>query len=162
MLCLHDPLVFPSCGTHSASSAVGQSRKTVDKLNRKQSAVALLFVPGVSSALKTKSNGYFWRLDMADKIDRNVGYMLAGLGVGSLMGILFASNSGEETREYFKDTAKEAKEYAEHLIERGKEVVTHKKEQIVTALNAGLEVYCQEQLIGRKRSRNPLESRVGF
>jgi gas vesicle protein len=110
---------------------------------------------------------------MDEKIVKRVSYMLVGLGIGSLIGTLFAPKSGEETREYLTDTAKEASEYAqtqareikgraEDLIERGKEVVAQKKEQIAAAVNAGLEVYHQEQLMGRSRGRNQLESRVGF
>lgn len=110
---------------------------------------------------------------MEDKILSKVGYMMVGLGVGSLISILFAPKSGEDTREYLTDKAKEASGYAhkqardvrgraEDLIGHAKEVALQKKEQIVTAVSAGREVYHQEQLIGRSGKRNALESRTGF
>jgi gas vesicle protein len=37
---------------------------------------------------------------MTEKIDSKVTYFLLGSGVGSLIGILFAPKSGEDTREY--------------------------------------------------------------
>ncbi len=68
------------------------------------------------------------------------------MGVGSLLGILFAPKSGEETREYLSQNVNEGSEYAqkklqelrvpaEDLVERGKEVVTEKKEQIAAAVD---------------------------
>lgn len=110
---------------------------------------------------------------MTDKISSKVGYMVMGLGVGSLISILFAPKSGEDTREYLTDKAKEASGYAHRqardlrgragdLIEHAKEVVSQQKEQIVTAVNVGREVYHQEQLIGRSGRRNGPQSRAGF
>ena len=75
------------------------------------------------------------------------------MGVGSLLGILFAPKSGEETREYLSQNVNEGSEYAqkklqelrvpaEDLVERGKEVVTEKKEQIAAAVDVG-ETYKQ-------------------
>ena len=37
---------------------------------------------------------------MADNVGSKVSYFLVGLGVGALMGVLFAPKSGEDTREY--------------------------------------------------------------
>ena len=44
---------------------------------------------------------------MAERIDSKVTYFLLGLGVGSLIGILFAPKSGEETREYLSQKVNE-------------------------------------------------------
>ncbi|MGD0965461.1 MAG: YtxH domain-containing protein [Candidatus Acidiferrales bacterium] len=110
---------------------------------------------------------------MTDKILSKVGYMAVGLGVGSLISILFTPQSGEDTREYLTDKAKGASGYAQKqardcrgragdLIKHAKEVVSQKKEQIVTAVNVGREVYHQEQLVGRSGTRNSLASRPGF
>jgi gas vesicle protein len=93
---------------------------------------------------------------MAEKIDSKVSYFLVGLGIGSLIGILFAPKSGEETREYLSQKAKEGSEYAQKkvrelreragdLVERGKEVVTQNKEQIASAVDVGHEAYQQEK-----------------
>jgi gas vesicle protein len=89
---------------------------------------------------------------MAEKIISNASYFLVGLGIGSLIGILSAPKSGEETREYMSQKAKDGSEYAqkkarelkeraEDLVEHGKEVVMQKKEQIATAVDAGREAY---------------------
>jgi gas vesicle protein len=71
---------------------------------------------------------------MSDRIDSNVGYLLAGLTIGWLIGIFFAPKSGEETRDYLskkinrghrhaRKKARELRERAEDLIQRGKEIV---------------------------------------
>jgi len=76
---------------------------------------------------------------MAEKIGSKVGYFLVGLGIGSLIGILLAPKSGEDTREYLSQKVRERSEYAqmkarelkeraEELVERGKELVAEKKE----------------------------------
>jgi gas vesicle protein len=93
---------------------------------------------------------------MAEKIDSKVSYFLVGLGVGSLIGILFAPKSGEETREYLSQKVNEGSEYAqkkvrelrvhaEDLVERGKEVVSQEKEKIAAAVDVGRETYQQEK-----------------
>ena len=93
---------------------------------------------------------------MAEKTDSKVSYFLVGLGIGSLLGILLAPKSGEQTREYLSQRAKEGSEYAqnkarelreraEDLVERGKEVLTEKKEQITAAVDVGRETYEREK-----------------
>ncbi len=93
---------------------------------------------------------------MAEKIDSKVSYFLVGLGVGSLIGILFAPKSGEETREYLSQKVNEGSEYAqkkvreltvgaEDVVERAKEVVTQKKEEIAAAVEVGRETYQREK-----------------
>jgi gas vesicle protein len=79
---------------------------------------------------------------MTEKIDTTVvGYFLAGLAIGSLIGIVFAPKSGEGTRDYLSKKVKEGskharkktrelRERADDLVERGKELVNQKKEQI--------------------------------
>jgi gas vesicle protein len=86
---------------------------------------------------------------MTEKIDSNVGYFMAGLAIGSLVGIFFAPKSGQGTREYLsqklkegskhaRKKARELSERADDLVERGKELVNRTKEQIATELeNAG-------------------------
>ena len=91
---------------------------------------------------------------MAEKIALLKGsYLLVGLSIGSLLGILFAPKSGRETRKYLARKAKEGSEYAqkkaweqtEDLIKRGKEVVTQKKKQIAAAVEVGREAYQRER-----------------
>jgi gas vesicle protein len=93
---------------------------------------------------------------MAEKIISKASYFLMGVGIGSLIGILSAPKSGEETRQYLSQRAREESEYAqkkvrelrdraEDLVEHGKEVVMQKKEQIATAVNVGRETYERER-----------------
>jgi YtxH-like protein len=50
---------------------------------------------------------------MADNVGSKVTYFLVGLGVGALVGILFAPKSGEETRDFLAKKADEGKDYAQ-------------------------------------------------
>jgi gas vesicle protein len=79
-----------------------------------------------------------------------------GLGIGSLIGILSAPKSGEQTHEFISQRAKDGSEYAqkkvrelkeraEDLVEHGHQVVTRKQEQIATALDAGRAAYQREK-----------------
>jgi gas vesicle protein len=93
---------------------------------------------------------------MSERIDSKAAFFLIGLSIGSLIAVLFAPKSGEETREYLTQKAKEGSEYAqrktselkkraEELVDRGNQVVARKQEQIATAINAGREVYQREK-----------------
>src|SRR5712692_11965312 len=94
---------------------------------------------------------------MGENTGSKISFFLVGLGVGTLLGILFAPKSGEETREYLAKKAEEGREYAqrkarelreraEDLIERGKEVATRQKESITAAVEAGREAYQREKV----------------
>jgi len=93
---------------------------------------------------------------MSESTGSKVSYFLVGLGVGTLLGILFAPKSGEETREYLRDKAEEGKEYAQRkarelreradeLVERGKDTVRHQKESVTSAIDAGRAAYEREK-----------------
>ena len=83
-------------------------------------------------------------------------YFLVGLGIGSLIGVLFAPKSGEETREYIARKAREGNEIArkkgqelrdraEEAVERGKKIVAQTEGRIATAIDAGVETYNREK-----------------
>jgi gas vesicle protein len=83
-------------------------------------------------------------------------YFLAGIGIGTLVGILFAPKSGEETRDYLSQRADEGKEYAQRkarelreraddLVQRGKQAASRQKESISAAVDAGREAYQREK-----------------
>jgi len=93
---------------------------------------------------------------MSDNIGSKVSYFLVGMGIGALIGVLFAPKSGEETREYLTKKAEEGREYAqrkarelrertEDLIERGKDVAVRQKESLSAAVDAGREAYQREK-----------------
>jgi gas vesicle protein len=92
---------------------------------------------------------------MADNVGSKVTYFLVGLGVGALVGILFAPKSGEETRDFLAKKADEGKDYAQkkarelreradELIERSKEVAGRQKDSITAAVEGAREAYRRE------------------
>ena len=91
---------------------------------------------------------------------RNMGGILlaflAGGVVGTILGIMLAPSSGEETRRKIKATSLEAKDKAmekvesvkseaTELVERGKEKAAGVKTQIQAAVDAGKEAYTQKK-----------------
>jgi gas vesicle protein len=92
---------------------------------------------------------------MADNVGSKVSYFLVGLGVGALLGVLFAPKAGEETREFLSQKAEEGRDYAQRkarelreradeLIEKGRDVAGRKKDSIAAAVEAGREAYLRE------------------
>jgi gas vesicle protein len=97
----------------------------------------------------------FLEVLMADNVGSKVTYFLVGLGVGALVGILFAPKSGEETREFLSQKAdegrdfaqrkaKELRERADDLIERSKDAATRGKDSISAAVEGAREAYRRE------------------
>lgn len=95
---------------------------------------------------------------MSDNPGSKVSFFIVGLGIGALLGILFAPNSGDETREYLSNRADDGREYAkkkaqelreraEDLVERSKEIMSRQKDAIGSAVDAGKEVYKREAKI---------------
>ena len=67
------------------------------------------------------------------KVGSNVAFLLAGIGIGAGLAILFAPKSGKETRRYIARRAEDGREYvaamgkelrrqAEDVVERGKDL----------------------------------------
>ncbi|MFZ0522578.1 MAG: YtxH domain-containing protein [Candidatus Acidiferrales bacterium] len=92
---------------------------------------------------------------MADNAGSKVSFFLVGLGIGALVGILFAPKSGDETRDYLSGKADEGRDYAqkkarelreraEDLIERSKEIMSRQKDALSTAVEAGKDTYKRE------------------
>ena len=82
-------------------------------------------------------------------------YFLMGLGIGALVGILFAPQSGEQTRELLAGKADEGREYllrkgretreqASSFVDRGKEVLGQQRDQLAAAIEAGKQAYRAE------------------
>jgi len=80
------------------------------------------------------------------------GFFLAGLGIGAILGLLFAPRSGKETRDLLSQRADEGADYvttrgrdlrrqAEELVETGMDVVSKQKEKLSAALEAGKQAY---------------------
>ncbi len=82
-------------------------------------------------------------------------YFLAGLGIGALVGVLFAPQSGEQTRDMLADRAGESREYllrksrelreqATGYVDRGKEILTEQRDNLAAAVEAGKQAYRAE------------------
>ena len=85
-------------------------------------------------------------------------FFLVGLGIGAMVGLLFAPKSGEDTREYLSDRADEGREYAqrkarelreraEDLIQRSKEIMARQRDGLAAAVDAGKETYKRESKV---------------
>ncbi|MBV9182586.1 MAG: YtxH domain-containing protein [Acidobacteria bacterium] len=79
-------------------------------------------------------------------------WFLTGLGIGTVVGMLYAPQSGSETREilmskaeegrdYVRKRAREARDQAEQWAQKGKEVYNSQKDQIRSAVEAGRQAY---------------------
>jgi gas vesicle protein len=89
---------------------------------------------------------------MSDHDGNSFVWFLAGLGVGALVGVLYAPRPGSETREalrskaeegreYMKSRAREAREQASGWVDRGRDVVNQQKDQFRAAYEAGRQAY---------------------
>ena len=95
-------------------------------------------------------------MDMENEVMSGAGsrvaYFVAGVSLGALVGLLFAPQSGEETRQYLTEKADEGREFArrkagelrgraEDLVGRGKDMVARQRENISQAVDAGRAAY---------------------
>jgi gas vesicle protein len=100
---------------------------------------------------------------MSDRDGNSFGWFLAGVGLGALVGVLYAPKSGSETREALRVKAEEGREYmrtrardakeqasewvdrskdtASEWVDRGKDVVNQQKDQFRAAYEAGRQAY---------------------
>jgi len=89
---------------------------------------------------------------MSERDGNGFMWFLAGLGLGALVGVLYAPRSGRETREqllrqaeegrdWARERARDARDQANQWVERGKDVVRAQKEQIGSAIEAGRSAY---------------------
>ncbi|MGO8788273.1 MAG: YtxH domain-containing protein [Terriglobia bacterium] len=82
--------------------------------------------------------------DVATKVS----YFVAGLGIGAAVALLFAPQSGEETRKQIADKAQEGKDFvaskgrelrkqAEDLVDQGKDLVNKQKARLADVVESG-------------------------
>ena len=87
---------------------------------------------------------------MAD--ESKFSYFFLGFGIGVAVGILFAPQSGEETRVLIRDKTGEGTEYlkkrgealydsAGDMVEKGKSTIARQKDQLAAAVEAGKQAY---------------------
>ncbi len=84
--------------------------------------------------------------------DNKISYFFLGLGLGVAAGLLFAPQSGEETRVMLKNKADEGRDLlkqrsealrdqANETLQRGKETVSRHRENLTSAMDAGKQAY---------------------
>ena len=89
---------------------------------------------------------------MAENDNSSIGWFLAGLGLGALVGVLYAPKSGRETREsllqgaadgrdYIANQGQVARDQVNQWVEKGKDVVNRQKDQFSNAVEAGKRAY---------------------
>jgi|SRR5579871_564693 gas vesicle protein len=89
---------------------------------------------------------------MADRDGNSFVWFLAGMGLGALVGVLYAPRSGSETREairarteegkdYLSSRAREARDQASQWADRGRDVLNQQKDQFRAAYEAGRQAY---------------------
>ena len=89
---------------------------------------------------------------MADRDGGSFLWFLAGLGVGAVVGVLYAPRSGDETREVLRSKAQEgsdrvrhqarrAREHAGDWIDRSRDVLNQQGDRFRSAYEAGRQAY---------------------
>ena len=104
---------------------------------------------------------------MSDDRNSSIGWFIAGLGLGALIGVLYAPKSGRETRELIARTATDGRDFLSGkmsdgrqfveergrkvsddfttFLDRSKEAVQRQKEQLTAAFEAGKAAYREEK-----------------
>jgi len=89
---------------------------------------------------------------MSDRDGNRFLWFLAGLGVGAIVGVLYAPKAGaqmrqairekaEEGRDFVRDRAREARDQASQWVDRGRDYVSQQRDQFKAAYDAGRQAY---------------------
>lgn len=86
---------------------------------------------------------------MADcSVGTKISYFIAGLGIGTVVALLFAPQTGEKTRRQIADKAQDGKDFvtskgrefrkqAEDIVDQGKDLVNKQKARLADVLESG-------------------------
>jgi gas vesicle protein len=102
---------------------------------------------------------------MADREGNGFLWFLAGLGVGAIVGVLYAPRSGDEMRdaicskaqeggERARQTARRAREQASEWVDRGRDAINQQKEHLRNAYEAGKQAYNETTATGSEPPKN--------
>jgi gas vesicle protein len=102
---------------------------------------------------------------MADHDGNSFLWFLAGVGVGAVVGGLYAPKPGDEMRDVIRTKAQEsgekareqarrAREQANEWVDRGRDVLNQQKEQFRSAYEAGRQAYNETTSATAEPSKN--------
>lgn len=86
--------------------------------------------------------------------DNQAGSMMLAFMMGAIAGaavaLLFAPATGEETREFIGQKAREGRDKARDAVEQGREVYQRNREGVTTAIERGREAFQQARERGEQ------------
>jgi gas vesicle protein len=102
---------------------------------------------------------------MADRDGSGFLWFLAGLGVGAVVGVLYAPRSGDEMRDVIRSKAQEGgerarqqarrvREQAGDWMDRGTDMLNQQKERFRSAYEAGRQAYTETTAAGSEPPKN--------
>jgi gas vesicle protein len=68
---------------------------------------------------------------------------MAGAVAGAAVALLFAPASGEDTRDYLNQKAREGRDRAKEALDQGRETLHRQREGVVSAIERGREAFQQ-------------------
>ena len=75
---------------------------------------------------------------------------LVGAVTGAAVALLFAPATGEETREFLSQKAREGKDKAQEAVDQGREYYQRQRDNVVGAVDRGREAFQQARDRGEK------------
>jgi gas vesicle protein len=104
---------------------------------------------------------------MAEDNGNSFLWFLAGLGVGAVVGVLYAPKAGaemrdtirekfDEGRDFVADKTTQAREQASTWVDRGRDVLSQQKDQFRSAFEAGKQAY--EEATSKPETPGPQKS----
>jgi gas vesicle protein len=88
--------------------------------------------------------------------DNNGGTVMLAFLVGAMTGaaaaLLFAPATGEETREYLGQKAREGRARAQDAVQQGREIYQSQREQLTGAIERGREAFQQARERGEQQA----------
>ena len=73
---------------------------------------------------------------------------IVGAVTGAAVALLFAPASGEETREYLGERAREGREKARQAVDQGRDYYSRQRENVTSAVERGREAFEQARQRG--------------
>ena len=77
---------------------------------------------------------------------------VVGALTGAAVAVLFAPASGEETREYLQQRAREGRARAREAVDQGRDVYQRQRENLTSAVERGKEAFQQARTPGDKQA----------